>query len=32
MLFGQPMDFERIPNELGLSQNYISAIIQDDQI
>ncbi|WP_020570724.1 sensor histidine kinase [Neolewinella persica] len=24
-------DFERIPNELGLSQNYVSAICQDQQ-
>jgi signal transduction histidine kinase/ligand-binding sensor domain-containing protein/DNA-binding response OmpR family regulator len=27
----QNIQFERIPNELGLSQNLISAIVQDDQ-
>ncbi|MEO0625863.1 MAG: two-component regulator propeller domain-containing protein, partial [Bacteroidota bacterium] len=28
---GQPIEFERISNELGLSQNLISAIVQDQQ-
>ncbi|MEZ4830035.1 MAG: two-component regulator propeller domain-containing protein [Bacteroidia bacterium] len=27
--FAQNIQFERIPNELGLSQNYISALCQD---
>jgi len=31
ILSSQDFQFERIPNELGLSQNLISAIVQDDQ-
>ena len=30
-LLAQAIDFERIPNELGLSQNLISALFQDQQ-
>ncbi|MEZ4777388.1 MAG: two-component regulator propeller domain-containing protein [Bacteroidia bacterium] len=29
LVFAQNIQFERIPNELGLSQNYISALCQD---
>lgn len=31
LLLAQAIDFERIPNELGLSQNLISALFQDQQ-
>ncbi|MCB0519034.1 MAG: response regulator [Lewinellaceae bacterium] len=31
LLFSQNIQFERIPNELGLSQNLISALCQDRQ-